>query len=359
MLPTIRKGENVYLPVLEAEPTLSDLNYRMAYEDNSVFLDTPPLDPGIQTGPRCGNCHRYSGGRCMLAADRPRVDPFGLCDAWARSATDPMMGFRRDGAGPVEYDQQSMPDYGEIYGVDALEDAKDEARSDAERRRIAAAARLFTSYGFHGEAPGPVRVQDQEGAGMTESKRPSIRTRGQKPRLFIRTGPMNKAAPLGGRYYRRVPTGNPKRPWRYYYTREQYENAHKDQAHVNGHEAKQARARANNSAQDQLDRLHEASNRARRDVVSGDRGAKEASLVLTQEYESLRHSLRQHRKGLISSKELAARVSSAEEVLNKWASFKPVQKSFQVAVSSTCLIHGRDPLKLSFHEPHASCTCPR
>lgn len=429
MLPTIRKGENVSLPLLEAEPTLEDLNYRMAYEDNSLFLNGPPLGPGVQAGPRCGNCHRYSDGHCMLAAGRPRVDSFAICDSWTRSATDPMMGFAPHGAGPSQYDQQ-MPDYGEMYGVDALGDAQDKARSDAEQRRIAAAARLFTRYGFHGEAPGPIRVQDREGMDMrAEQGPPTKRASGQqKPKLFLRTGPMAKggpyigprggkwadpkqtipwkeggdrgagqgeepkrsymsetfyhssrkplselrqgkfsvtddreaseeylneeeghvyevkvpddlkladddeikeiareldpdtpyqrayehvdeepevmrelqrrgfdgihiddetpdnqrehktitvfdpvksglvfrevteksgtmslqssineletllkAGPRGGKYYRRVPTGNPKNPWRYYYSKEQYERAHKDKAHVNGAEVKQAR----------------------------------------------------------------------------------------------------------------------
>lgn len=55
---------------------------------------------------------------------------------------------------------------------------------------------------------------------------------------------LSKAGPRGGRYYRRVPTGNPKRPWRYYYTREEYEREHGDASHVNGHEVAQDRERA-------------------------------------------------------------------------------------------------------------------
>ncbi|MCH9838591.1 hypothetical protein K0U83_23210 [bacterium] len=47
---------------------------------------------------------------------------------------------------------------------------------------------------------------------------------------------MHKGGARGGSYYRRVPTGNPKRPWRYYYSRKQYESAHGDEAHVHGPE---------------------------------------------------------------------------------------------------------------------------
>lgn len=45
----------------------------------------------------------------------------------------------------------------------------------------------------------------------------------------------------GGKYFRRVATGNPKRPWRYYYTRAQYEREHGPIEHVAGHEEAQAR----------------------------------------------------------------------------------------------------------------------
>lgn len=38
-----------------------------------------------------------------------------------------------------------------------------------------------------------------------------------------------KGAARGGKYFRREPTGNPKRPWRYYYTKEEYERAHRRQ----------------------------------------------------------------------------------------------------------------------------------
>jgi predicted kinase len=42
----------------------------------------------------------------------------------------------------------------------------------------------------------------------------------------------------GGKYYRRTPTGNPKRPWRYYYTQAEYEA--RPDAHASGVEKKQA-----------------------------------------------------------------------------------------------------------------------
>jgi hypothetical protein len=49
---------------------------------------------------------------------------------------------------------------------------------------------------------------------------------------------LSKAGPRGGAYYRRVATGNPKRPWKYYYSKAAYEKAHGKEAHVNGEEAK-------------------------------------------------------------------------------------------------------------------------
>jgi hypothetical protein len=47
----------------------------------------------------------------------------------------------------------------------------------------------------------------------------------------------------GGKYYRRVPTGNPKHPWRYFYTEAEYKDAMKDASHVGGTEAKRARVK--------------------------------------------------------------------------------------------------------------------
>jgi hypothetical protein len=52
-------------------------------------------------------------------------------------------------------------------------------------------------------------------------------------------GELVKGEARGGRYFRRVATGNPKRPWRYYYTREQYVAAHGEGAHLHGGDAKE------------------------------------------------------------------------------------------------------------------------
>jgi len=48
-----------------------------------------------------------------------------------------------------------------------------------------------------------------------------------------------KGEARGGKYYRRVATGNPKRPWRYYYTREEYERDHGAPQHLSGREEAQ------------------------------------------------------------------------------------------------------------------------
>ena len=50
-------------------------------------------------------------------------------------------------------------------------------------------------------------------------------------------GALEKArGPRGGKYYRRVATGDPKRPWRYYYTRAAYERVHGGNGHLHGPE---------------------------------------------------------------------------------------------------------------------------
>jgi len=60
-------------------------------------------------------------------------------------------------------------------------------------------------------------------------------------RFVVDRQTLEKGVARGGKYYRRTPTGNPKRPWRYYYTRADYEQAHGEQAHVSGSEVKQSR----------------------------------------------------------------------------------------------------------------------
>lgn len=57
-------------------------------------------------------------------------------------------------------------------------------------------------------------------------------------------GDLAKGDARGGKYYRRVPTGNVKRPWRYYYTKEEYDRDHGSNGHVSGHEAAKDRERA-------------------------------------------------------------------------------------------------------------------
>lgn len=55
-----------------------------------------------------------------------------------------------------------------------------------------------------------------------------------------RSGGLKKAA-LGGRYYKRVPTGNPKRPYRYYYSKQAYVRHLRDKAHISGRETLEQR----------------------------------------------------------------------------------------------------------------------
>ncbi len=53
-----------------------------------------------------------------------------------------------------------------------------------------------------------------------------------------RLGQLIKGQARGGKYFRRVATGNPRRPWKYYYTKEQYQKEHGDQAHLHGSDSK-------------------------------------------------------------------------------------------------------------------------
>ena len=59
----------------------------------------------------------------------------------------------------------------------------------------------------------------------------------ERPRLLIK-------AATGGKYYRRVATGNKKHPYKYYYSKAQYDRAHGDQAHAHGPDVSAARAEA-------------------------------------------------------------------------------------------------------------------
>lgn len=53
-------------------------------------------------------------------------------------------------------------------------------------------------------------------------------------------GELAKGAPRGGKYYKRVATGNPKRPWRYFYSEADYHRAMGDGVHLEGEKAKRA-----------------------------------------------------------------------------------------------------------------------
>lgn len=57
-----------------------------------------------------------------------------------------------------------------------------------------------------------------------------------------------KGIARGGKYYRRVPTWNPKKPWRYYYSKEEYDRDHGEAAHVSGREAARERMRGKKKA---------------------------------------------------------------------------------------------------------------
>lgn len=85
-------------------------------------------------------------------------------------------------------------------------------------------------------------------------KAPTVRWKGEamkkQPTKFVipaqkalATPDLEKGVARGGKYYKRVPTGNPKRPWRYFYTKEQYERVHGgDNAHVDGFQVRKERA---------------------------------------------------------------------------------------------------------------------
>lgn len=57
-----------------------------------------------------------------------------------------------------------------------------------------------------------------------------------------RLGELSKGAARGGKYYKRVATGESKRSWRYYYTETEYKRAMGEGAHIDGERAKQAHA---------------------------------------------------------------------------------------------------------------------
>lgn len=51
---------------------------------------------------------------------------------------------------------------------------------------------------------------------------------------------LSKGAARGGKYYKRVSTGNPKRPWRYFYSEAEYRQSMGDGAHLEGVATKDA-----------------------------------------------------------------------------------------------------------------------
>lgn len=67
-------------------------------------------------------------------------------------------------------------------------------------------------------------------------------------------GELAKGMARGGKYYRRVPTGNPKRPWRYYYTKAEYERDHGDKAHRDGPSEKRSLSEFSSALEDAFKR---------------------------------------------------------------------------------------------------------
>lgn len=137
----------------------------------------------------------------------------------------PMIGQKKD-----YYREQSMPDFEAIWGT-GIPAAKKKAAADQEHRRRAAGARMVHSFGFHGEATPPVKtpreifkpLSERIGGVLKEASREAVAVQERLPKLKQRIPPddpdrrVKKGEQRGGKYVRRVATGNPKRPWRYIY----------------------------------------------------------------------------------------------------------------------------------------------
>lgn len=85
---------------------------------------------------------------------------------------------------------------------------------------------------------------------------------------------LEKGDARGGKYYRRVATGNPKHPWRYFYTREEYEREHGDQAHRSGPDT--SRARLYNRAKSMVESGTNVVTMGGYELIEAARGAKAA-----------------------------------------------------------------------------------
>ena len=117
---------------------------------------------------------------------------------------------------------------------DSMKHVDADTRGELSRRAVAYWQRHYqTDYGKEptvrfgaGESRKSMSSSDEPIPVLTVSRL----TQAPRPRYVI---DLSKAA-RGGKYYRRVPTGNPKRPWRYYYTKEAYERAHGKDAHHHG-----------------------------------------------------------------------------------------------------------------------------
>jgi hypothetical protein len=81
-------------------------------------------------------------------------------------------------------------------------------------------------------------MKHSEAAAHHKQQAIELKRREPRKRLAKADGPRAR----GGKYYRRVPTGDPKRPWKYYYTKEDYEAEHGDNAHLEGASVLAARA---------------------------------------------------------------------------------------------------------------------
>jgi hypothetical protein len=214
--------------------------------DLERYARTQPEDPRISPTPHVISVEDVTRGLGLDQADEQRVR--GLVTEYGSGGTPQRLGPQRT----------SFQTRSRLLG--AMRTGMRHVPQDTRDQVMRRAQALWTREAAQVAATGPLRGGIRYHLDTTEKSMD-----GSEMMFVIPFDVLSKGVARGGKYYRRVPTGKADRPWRYYYTRAEYEKDHGAGAHLHGPEIEERRvsgASAEHYARE-ADKHHEKAAKAR------------------------------------------------------------------------------------------------
>lgn len=208
---------------------------------------TEEEDPRVSPTPHVVNAADVTRGLGLDSADEQRVQR--LVTEYASSGTPQRLGPQRTSLQTRSRLLESMRT--------GMRHVAPDTRDQVMRRAQA----LWTREAAQVAATGPLRGGIRYHLDTTEKSMD-----GADVMFVIPLDVLSKGVARGGKYYRRVPTGKADRPWRYYYTRQEYEKDHGASAHLHGPEIEERRTVSGQSAEHyarEADKHHEKAAKAK------------------------------------------------------------------------------------------------